>query len=149
MIALAQRTIAIVALTALAGAATACMRRDADHPPVAAAPQTQDGVVLLVQTPQHLDVALLTARDLVATHEASDVRVLACGPAVSALQADGAAAKKLGERDRAHVRIVACGLSLERAGISKDALAPDVEVVPNGLVEVLRLQRAGFRSVEL
>lgn len=135
---------AIVAAALLA----ACGAHEADRP-AAAAEQARDGVVILVQTPQHLDVALLTARDLVASHEATEVRVLACGPAVNALQAEGAAAKAIADRDRAHVLIVACGLSLERAGIAASSLAPDVQVVPNGIVEVLRLQRAGYRSVEL
>jgi intracellular sulfur oxidation DsrE/DsrF family protein len=46
------------------------------------------------------------------------------------------------------VRVAACGISLERAGVDPSALVPSVEVVPNGLVEVLRLQRDGFLSVE-
>ncbi len=136
-------------VVAVVAASAACAPRVADRAPAADARQANDGVVLLVQTAQHLDVAFLTARELVATNEAREVRVLACGPAVSALRADGPAAAKVAERDRAHVRVLACGLSLERAGIAPSALAPEVEVVPNGIVEVLRLQRAGFRSVEL
>lgn len=117
----------------------------------AAAPVASEraGVVILVQTAQHLDVALATARELLATNEATDVRVLACGQAVGALGADAAAANAIASRGHERVHVVACGISLERAGIAPSALAPGVEVVPNAIVEALRLQRAGFRSVEL
>lgn len=146
---IAGRRLGAVAVLACLAAVASCAPRPAEPPPAAADPRAHGGVVILVQTPQHLEVALLTARDLVSSHEASDVRVLACGAAAAALSSDGAAARAVAARDRAHVRVLACGLSLERAGIAAASLAPGVEVVDNGIVEVLRLQREGFRSVEL
>ena len=50
---------------------------------------------------------------------------------------------------RLHVAVEACGLSLRRAGMQESELYWSVRVVPNGLVEVMRLEQRGFVAVTL
>jgi intracellular sulfur oxidation DsrE/DsrF family protein len=110
------------------------------------------GAVILVRTPRHVQAALKSAEALL---EGSDgvpvatVQIVACDGAVAALVQDK---DLIGAIERAHargVRTVACGLSLDRLGIDRTALPPFVDVVPNGIIETLRLQALGFLSVEL
>jgi hypothetical protein len=49
----------------------------------------------------------------------------------------------------AGVRVVACGLAMEKVGIAETELVDGVAVVPNGFHELLRLQNEGYVSLQL
>ena len=80
---------------------------------------------------------------------AAEVTVVVCGEAVGAITKEGEHAALVRESHQAGVRVTACGLSLKEKGLAATALAPEVEVVPNGLTELLRLQAQGYRTLEL
>lgn len=124
----------------------------------AAPPQNQSqsvetsNVVLAVRTPRHLNVAMLTARQMLdgeGSFTAARVDVVACGDAVVSLTQDSEGAVAVRDTLDRGVRIVACGITIEQKGIDPSTLLPRVEVVPNGLTEIVRLQSIGFYSVEL
>ena len=109
------------------------------------------GAVLLVRTPRHIHVAMKSATALLNGEgvRVAAVDIVVCDEAVSALVQDQ---DLIGALESAHaqgVRTVACGLSLDRFGVDRGALPLFVDVVPNGIVEALRLQSRGFLSVEL
>lgn len=106
--------------------------------------------VMLVQKAQHIKLALRTGAEMLAGKHlpAKAITVVVCGEEVASLRAGSELEPELAAARSAGVRIAACGISLDRAGIDAKALSPSVEVVPNGLVEVLRLQRDGYLSVE-
>lgn len=107
-------------------------------------------VAMLVQKRQHLQLALRTGAEMLAgrTLPAKAVTVIVCGDEVGSLRTGSELEPELVAARSAGVRIAACGISLERSGIGQQELSSAVEVVPNGLVEVLRLQRDGYLSVE-
>lgn len=140
----------LLAAVLLSGAAAGCA--PASRQPgtaSAAAPRATHGVVLLVQTPQQLEVAVASATQLASEPGVVEVRVLACGPAVGALRDGGPLDGRVPALNTRRVHVVACGLSLAHAGIDAASLAPGVEVVPNAIIEIVHLQRDGYLSVEL
>ncbi|MBO4300886.1 MAG: DsrE family protein [Desulfovibrio sp.] len=75
--------------------------------------------------------------------------VVANGPAVTQFTTDNtecsALAAPLLKRG---LRILLCANALADNGINKDTLWPGCEVVPAGLVEIVRLQREGFAYIK-
>ncbi len=108
-------------------------------------------VVLLVQGPQQLQPVLATAGELLAGRglPAREVRVIACGGALDALLAGSPAERQVADARAAGVAVVACGLTLQKKGIDPGRLQAGVEVVPNGIVEALRLESEGWLSLTL
>lgn len=117
------------------------------------APHASRGVVLLVRTPRHLEAALATADTLRASDTTSNtprpIHVIACGDAIESVLRDAAAEPRLRAAAARGVVITACGMTLEEKGIDAARLSAAVNVVPNGLIEAIRLQEAGFVSIEL
>ncbi len=123
----------------------------ANHPRGTVEGMTAPGVVLLVRTPRHIAVALKSADGL---RTGPDVKVpvveiIVCDKAVTALPDDPQLAARIADARERGIRTRACGLSLERFTVPAAALPAGVDVVPNGIIETLRLQSLGFLSVEL
>lgn len=133
-------------------AAAGCARPTAHDASIAGAERSREPVrvAMLVQKRQHLQLALRTGAEMLAgrTLPAKAVSVIVCGEEVSSLRAGSELEPELVAARSAGVRIAACGISLERSGLDAKELSSAVEVVPNGLVEVLRLQRDGYLSIE-
>lgn len=109
-------------------------------------------VVLAVRKPKHVKVAMMTARQMLsgeATHEAERVDIVACGPAIRALGVESKVAGQVKRSLEGGIRIKACGLTVEKMGFDRERFIDGVDVVPNGLTEIVRLQAEGFHSVEL
>lgn len=120
-------------------------------PPPAARARASTKAVMLVQKEQHLRIALRTAKEMLhgTRFAAQAVEVVVCGEASSSLvEGEPLEAELRAARD-AGVRIVACGISLERSGIDPETVSRAVEVVDNGLLEVFHRQSEGYLSVEL
>lgn len=111
------------------------------------------GVVLLVRTPRHLVAALDTADTMRASAAASSAsrpfHVIVCGDAIESVLRDAAAEPRVRAAVASGVVIAACGMTLEDKGIDAAQLSASVTLVPNGLIEAIRLQEAGFVSIEL
>jgi intracellular sulfur oxidation DsrE/DsrF family protein len=112
---------------------------------------TAPGAVLLVRTSRHIAMALKSAATL-RTGPAVTVpvvEIIVCDKAVRALATDPHLAASIAAARGRGIHTRACGLSLERFGVAAATLPAGVDVVPNGLVETLRLQSLGFLSAEL
>lgn len=108
------------------------------------------GAVLLVRTPKHLRAAIRTAHEGLAGGSGfARYRIFVCGDAVTAIQKGSALEPELFDAKSAGVAITACGMSLAEQGVRPEALSAAIDVVPNALAEVLRLQSLGWASVEL
>jgi hypothetical protein len=106
----------------------------------------------LVRSPGMLPVVLMSARQSLngeAEFSAAAADVIAVGPAVKGLTADGQHADAVATSLEAGVRVVACGLAMEKVGIAETELVDGVAVVPNGFHELLRLQNEGYVSLQL
>lgn len=105
-----------------------------------------------VRKPKHVGVATMTAREMLsgeAERPAERVAVVACGPAIRALAADSKFADRVRAAIGEGVAYKACGVTVERMGFDASRFIDGVDVVPNGFVEIIRLQERGFHSLEL
>lgn len=120
-------------------------------PGVRAEGTTAPGAVLLVRTPRHLAMALKSGATLRTGPEVRVVvvEIIVCDEGVKALVTDAQLAMDIAAARGHGIHTRACGLSLERFGVDATTLPAGVNVVPNGLVENLRLQALGFLAAEL
>ena len=105
-----------------------------------------------VRKPKHVEVAIMTARQMLAgeaEQSADRVDIVTCGPAIRALATDSDRADIVRQAVEAGVRLKACGVTVERMGFDASGFIDGVEVVPNGFVELIRLQKQGFHTIEL
>lgn len=107
------------------------------------------GVVILVSEVPHLPVSLKTMQQMLAAHSADHASIVVCGKALTAIERGSPQAPLLDQAISHGVRVVACELSMHKLGVKKTDLEPGVVSVPNGLLEVIRLQRLGYASVEI
>lgn len=145
--------IVFVALFAagLAGCATASGETGGDDAG-AAAESEQTRAAIGVRKPKHVEVAVMSARQMLAgeaEQSADRVDIVTCGPAIRSLATGSDRADIVREGLEAGVRLKACGVTIERMGFDKSKFIDGVEVVPNGFVELIRLQKQGFHSIEL
>ncbi len=108
-------------------------------------------MAILVQNPKQLPVVLKTCEEMLAGEgfPVSEATIVVCGQAVQSLQRDSDEAALIGRSAKNGVRVTACGISLDKLKVRRDRLVPEVQVVTNGLVELLKLQKRGFHSIEL
>lgn len=152
-----MRNFWIILLLTLIGTASACApssrtTADVPHDARASSPQDTGKAAIGVRTARHMKVALLTARQMLSgdgEYRADEVTIVACGKGVPALKSDGDLADDIASTQSLGAKIRACGLTVEQMGLSPDALAEGVEVVPNGFVELIRLQSKGYYTIEL
>jgi intracellular sulfur oxidation DsrE/DsrF family protein len=105
-----------------------------------------------VRKPKHVGVALMSAHDMLhgeASQSVGEVAIVACGPAIRALATDSKFADRVHQGLDEGVKITACGVTVDRMGFDADRFIEGVEVVPNGFIELIRLQELGYHSVEL
>jgi len=78
------------------------------------------------------------------------VTIIACGKEILPKFRPGASADKtLRSLHTLGVDIVACGISMKKAGVDSKDLHPFLRIVPNGLTELIRLKGSGYLGVEL
>ena len=108
----------------------------------------------LVRTADMLPVVLMSARTSLtrnasAGFTASAADVVVVGPAVKGLVSGGPHADALQTSLDAGVRIVACGLAMEKTGVAESDLIDGIDTAPNGFHELFRLQDQGYETVQL
>ena len=115
----------LVGLFAAAGF-TGCSTTDTNYSPRTAADSessVERRAALGVRSERHLDVALLTARQVIGgrlEYSAEHFTIVACGPAVRRLADDDGIADRIEELPADRVDIKACGLTVERLRIDAD-----------------------------
>jgi len=136
--------VVVLVLFALSGCAS-----QAAGPASTGGVAAQGGVVILVSEVPHLPVSLKTTEQMLASHSADHATIVVCGKALTAIEHGSPQAPVLDQAIAHGVRVVACGISMHKLGVNKTDLEPGVLTVPNGLLEVIRLQRLGYASVEI
>ena len=79
--------------------------------------------------------------------ELSEARVILCGASVKALAEENPIIKKALRNSK--IKLFACGLSLEQMSVDPKVLPKDVATVRNGILEALKLERDGYKKVDL
>lgn len=79
--------------------------------------------------------------------ELSEARVILCGESVKALAEENGIIKKALLNPK--IKLYACGLSLEQMSVDPKVLPKGLATVRNGMLEALKLERDGYRKVDL
>ncbi len=80
--------------------------------------------------------------------DTSEIELVAYGPGVSFLAKGSSAAPQIAELLAKHIRFVACQNAMRAHHLTPDDLLPGVEMVPSGLVEVVKKQEQGWTYVK-
>ncbi len=107
-------------------------------------------VVLTKKIPQ-LQPIFLTAEALAKEDGESfgDFQAIICGKTVEDLTNKEMMKNFIEKAEKAHVKIVVCGLSLKKFKVNKEDIPQELEVVDNGLLYNFQLQKKGYLSIEL
>ena len=122
---------------------------DAPSQATADAPRT----AYLVRSADMLPVVLMSARTSLTGEangfEAEAADVVVVGPAVKGLMHDSKHAEALMKSLDAGVRVVACGLAMDKVGVAESDLLDGIDTAANGFHELFRLEAAGYVTLQL
>ena len=106
---------------------------------------------MLVRTEEHIKASVKTASELLKgdKFKTNHIEIIICGEAVELLKKGSLIEDVLKKAIDMKVRIVACGMSMEKQNISKESLLSGVEMESNGIIRIFELQSQGYKTVEL
>lgn len=79
--------------------------------------------------------------------EEAYVEIVAYGPGLSMMLADSDQVDRIEDMAERGIQFSACANTMRAMGVTKDDLAPGVDVVTSGVVRINELQRAGFTYI--
>ncbi len=80
--------------------------------------------------------------------ETVEIEVVAYGSGIAFLKKDGAEAAEIQKLESLHVHFVACGNAMRKQHLEVSDLVAGSEVVPAGIVEVVRKQEQGWTYIK-
>jgi len=107
-------------------------------------------VVLTKKVPQ-LQPILLTAEALKAENgeDFGDFQVIICGKKIDEITTPEKIDKFIKKAEKAGVKLVACGFSLNKFKVDKTKIPGEMKVVKNGILYNFQLQKKGYKSISL
>ncbi len=105
-------------------------------------------VLFALTSPEEVDwqLTLNNVRNLESglAPDAVEVEIVAYGPGTAFLKKDAPVAAEIQKLEAAHVHFVACGNAMKKQHLEAADLVAGVDVVPAGIVEVVRKQEGGW-----
>ncbi|MHB8534741.1 MAG: DsrE family protein [Sulfuricaulis sp.] len=118
----------------------------------AAENQGKQGVVIQVSenNPAVWNLALNNAKNVQDALGAKnvDVEIVAYGPGLKMLMFNSEAATRIKKANAEGVAIRACGTTMKKTHVTAKDLAPGVEVVPGGVIEIMKRQKEGWAYIK-
>lgn len=110
-----------------------------------------ENFAMLVRTEEHIKAAVKTASELQTydKFKTNEIEIIICGEAVQLLQKGSPVEEVLQKALNTNVRVVACGMSMEKQKVKKDSLIEGIKIEANGLVRIFELQIQNYRTIEL
>ena len=109
-------------------------------------------VLFALTSPEELDwqLTLNNVRNLMSgvAPEPIEIEIVAYGPGIAFLKKDGPDASDIQKLESPHVHFVACGNAMRKQHLELSDLVPGSEVVPAGIVEVVRRQEQGWTYIK-
>ncbi len=114
-------------------------------------PSNSQNFGMLVRTEEHIKAAVKTASELFkgSKFKTDRIEIIICGEAVELLKKGSPIEAILKKAIDMKVRIVACGMSMEKQNVNKESLLSGVEIESNGIIRIFELQNQGYKTVEL
>lgn len=76
-----------------------------------------------------------------------EIRLVALGFGIGILTLDSVAGSRVQDALQTGAQIVACEVTMGRRKLTKDDMLPNIGYVPAGVVEIIRLQKAGWSHI--
>ncbi|APG59810.1 DsrE family protein [Christiangramia salexigens] len=110
----------------------------------------ENHVVLTRKIPQ-LKPIILSAKELAKEDgdKFGDFQVVICGKTVQNLTDEEKISSFIEMAKANKVSLVACGFSIEKFKVDSSKIPKDIKIVKNGILHNLRLQKQGYKSIEL
>jgi intracellular sulfur oxidation DsrE/DsrF family protein len=107
-------------------------------------------VVLTKKVPQ-LQPIILTAEALKAEdgEDFGDFQVIICGKSIGEITNPEKINRFIQKAEKAGVKLVACGFSLNKFKVDKTKVPKEMKVVKNGILYNFQLQKKGYKSISL
>ncbi len=109
-------------------------------------------VLFALSSPEEADwqLTLNNMRNLISgmAPEQVGIEVVAYGPGIAFLKKDGPDAADIQKLESQHIHFMACGNAMKKEHLAVADLVPGVEIVPAGIVEVVRKQEQGWTYVK-
>ena len=119
--------------------------------PMQAQPKTHR-VLFALTSPEEADwqLTLNNVRNLITGMgpEPVEIEIVAYGLGIAFLKKDGPDAGDIQELESSHIHFVACGNAMKKQHLKASDLVTGSEVVPAGIVEVVRKQEQGWTYVK-
>lgn len=112
--------------------------------------EQQNYVVLTKKIPQ-LQPIFLTAETLAREdgNNFGKFEVIICGQTVKELTNKEMMQDYINKAKEHNVDLIACGFSLNKFGVDRKDISPELRVVDNGILYNLQLQKKGYTSISL
>ena len=113
---------------------------------------TTEGLILQVSdnNPKSWNLALNIAENAPKRLKDIDIVIVAFGPGLKMLTLDSTVANKLEKATSKGVKFRACGVTMKKLKLKDDDLFPSplIKSVDGGVIEIMRLQNAGYNYVK-
>ena len=76
-----------------------------------------------------------------------DIEIVAYGPGIGMLTLDSAANSRISDALKAGIKVVACENTMHAQKLSRDDMHPGIGYAQAGVVEIMRLQQAGWSYI--
>ncbi|NDI98953.1 hypothetical protein GWA97_07690 [Flavobacterium sp. LaA7.5] len=104
---------------------------------------------MLVRNAEHLKASVKTATGLIKENPQLDFQIVVCGELVKSLVNDNELRQLMDKAKNGGIKILACGLSMDKFNITGKDLPSSVMVTQNGLVYIFGLQKNGYKTITL
>lgn len=111
----------------------------------------QENYVILTKKIPQLQPIYLTAETLKEEdgENFGKLEVIICGQTVQELTDKDMMQEYIEKAKKAHVDLVVCGFSLNKFGVDRKDISPELRIVENGILYNLQLQKKGYTSISL
>lgn len=115
------------------------------------AQDTQQNYVVLTKKVPQLQPILMTAEHLRKEDGAAfgAFEVIICGQEIGDITDTSKMDQFIAMADKLGVKLIACGFSLNKFKVDRDAVPEEMEIVENGILYNFQLQKKGYKSLSL
>ena len=73
-----------------------------------------------------------------------EIRIVAVGAGIAMLKSNSTSAKRVAAALEQDIKVLACGVTMKAMQMEQDDMLPNIGYVPGGLIEILDRQREGW-----
>lgn len=111
--------------------------------------KTDGKYAMLIRNAEHLKASVKTAAGLIKENPKLKFQIVVCGALVKDLVSDTEIRQLMDKAKSTGIKVLACGLSMDKFSITAKDLPTSVQVTQNGLIYIFGLQENGYKTITL